>query len=879
MDGAKWWIVSLVSIVCLNGEPIGALADEARPAADAPGLIFCCDAGNDLFCVLRSNNVPANRYDSPLEAIRQAPPGAGVLILADEYPAKPNTIDPAVLALAAEKEVRLYVEFPSALPLLDVGQPRATQWERGVVTSEAFGPRLPRMSLLGIHDCHFVPLEIADAKQGSTLKPHLVVARVAGFDTAVFGLPNDDVWPILVQHPRRDMLIATTKLSQFLTARYGPSDAWPLVWQMVLDWLRPNEGLAPLRWSPTVRPSYGPDLPMPSNFEQDALRRGTEWFFKAGMLSRTEDGRTVEDGSLGVKEGFASRIRSDGTQPVNEVRRFDCNGETAGALALAGAALDEPRYCQAAQNVADFLYEDSILTHGKRADNKHPTYGLCAWSYSAPDTFYPDDNARGLLGIVAAAGALDTDRWDERSLRCTLANLRLSGRFGFAPGSIRTETLEKDGWEQYFFSPRISPHPHYQCYIWACYLWAYHKTGCTLCRDRAKAAIRITMEAYPDSWRWTLGQMQIERARMLLPLAWLVRVEDTPEHRGWLRKMAEELLAHQVACGAIQERIPGEHRAESNAQYGTRETALIQNNGDPAADMLYTCNFAFLGLHEAAAATGDTFYAKAADRLAEFLCRIQVRSDAHPEFDGAWFRGFDYRRWDYWGVNGDIGWGAWCTETGWMQAWIVGTLAMRASDKSLWELAAKSHIEEHFETNFATIFPRRVLEANRQKRQPHAALGKPVSLSEPADPRYPGWGPATLTDGVFGDASLHGCLGFEGRDMEARVDLGKPIQVGTLAAEFRQSPDVGVFLPAEVEFALSDDGKQYRNVATLRPDVSPKEPGPLSHTMTTDALNVRARFVRVRARNLGTIPDWHRARGRKAWLFVGELLVNPGSGN
>jgi hypothetical protein len=36
-----------------------------------------------------------------------------------------------------------------------------------------------------------------------------------------------------------------------------------------------------------------------------------------------------------------------------------------------------------------------------------------------------------------------------------------------------------------------------------------------------------------------------------------------------------------------------------------------------------------------------------------------------------------------------------------------------------------------------------------------------------------------------------------------------------------------------------------------------------------------ARFIRVQARNLGLIPDWHTARREKAWLFVDEILVNP----
>ena len=126
----------------------------------------------------------------------------------------------------------------------------------------------------------------------------------------------------------------------------------------------------------------------------------------------------------------------------------------------------------------------------------------------------------------------------------------------------------------------------------------------------------------------------------------------------------------------------------SNDAYGAAEGNIIQNNGDPATDLLYTLNFAFLGLHEAGAATGDAYYKIPEDRVANFLCRVQVKSEKHPELDGAWFRAFDFRRWDYWASNNDAGWGAWCTESGWMQSWITSVLALRQMKTSLWDLTS-----------------------------------------------------------------------------------------------------------------------------------------------------------------------------------------------
>ena len=189
---------------------------------------------------------------------------------------------------------------------------------------------------------------------------------------------------------------------------------------------------------------------------------------------------------------------------------------------------------------------------------------------------------------------------------------------------------------------------------------------------------------------------------MLLPLAWLIRVDDRPQHRAWLKRIADDMQKCQDSCGAIREELgdlsKGSYRPpRSNAEYGANEASLIAKNGDPAADMLYTCNFTFLGLHEAYAATGEAQYRQMEDKLADFLVRIQITSQAHPELDGGWFRAFDFQKWDYWGSNADAGWGAWSIEVGWTQAWIPTALALRELHLNLWDLTRHSKVAKHWE--------------------------------------------------------------------------------------------------------------------------------------------------------------------------------------
>jgi hypothetical protein len=657
-------------------------------------LNLVCRSDNDLCNVLDRSGVGYRRVTSMHKAVADAEPGDGVLVLADRYPDATTQLDAAFYASAAAKGLRLYVEYPSFVPGLAVGAGREIEWERTVVASDVFAPTVNQMRILMIHGCRFldVPAE----------RPHLVLAHVAGFDTALYGLPEQSA-PVLFEHPGADVLVATTKLSQFVTGRYAPADAWRGVWRWILQWACPDAAQRGVSWFRKARLFIHPAW-------QDEAKRRVETY-PDGTGPGSDVGWLSGDGSCGMIEGASSRIHMDGTQDWRYHVRADCVGETSMAMASAWALSGDAGAGEIAANLNDFIYTHSVCAQGPRANPTSPSYGLISWTTTPPadGVYYGDDNARVMLGTMAASAFLRTNRWDKPLLRCLLANLRTTGPLGFRGRRLEEADLQERGWRPYWEAERTHYAPHYESWLWACYLWAYRHTRFEPFLERATTGIRMMMAAYPDEWRWTNG-IQQERARMLLPLAWLVRVDDTPTHRGWLCRIAEELLGRQDACGAIGEEVgsPGLGAygpPKTNSEYGTSEAPLIQQNGDPLSDLLYTTNFAFVGLHEATAATADLFYTEAADKLADFLCRIQVGSEAHPELDGGWFRAFDFRRWEYWASNADVGWGAWSIESGWTQAWITSAMALRQMRTSLWALTAESRIGEQLEMLVPVMFP------------------------------------------------------------------------------------------------------------------------------------------------------------------------------
>jgi hypothetical protein len=688
--------------------PVLFLLGSAFAAFPRVTFTVSCGAENDLFQILRDSDLHPKRFTTPARAVSAAPEGSAVLLLADEYPVRALAVSDALFREAKERKLRLYVEFPAWLPGITLGTPRQIQWERFIVRDPALGTDLPPGRLLMPHQSWVIPASAPD--------PWVVAGRVAGYDNAVYGIPAS-AQPVLFALEEGRVLVATTKLSGFVSGRFAPAREWTALWTAVLSRLQESP-VAPLKWTPKTRPAFGPRDSVPTDLEKVTLQNAARWHFDSGLLldekrwdkieellkKGTENEDASEsvppgDGRFGILEGYASAIGPDGRQPRRVPVRADCQAESAMVLALDWNLNRNLMSRNTASNLLDFLYFDSDLCGGPRGNPKHPAFGLIGWGSTAKSwtiANYGDDNARVMLATMLAAACVDSERWDAPLLRALLANLRTTGQLGFRGDRIDIADLERHGWRHYHDAATVNQAPMFEAYNWACFLWAYRATGEKEFLEKTKTAIRMTMEAGPDRWRWNDNS---ERARLLLSLAWLVHLEDTPEHRHWLRSVAEDLMKIQHPSGALPERFrgaPGSHYQipPSNEAYGTGETPLLQRNGDPVSDQLYVSGFALLAFHEAAAVLHDPRLQSAEDKLAEYLCRIQIRSGAFPFLNGAWFRAFDFERWETWASSGDAGWGAWCIESGWGPAWTACVLGLRQRGSTLWEVTARSRIAE-----------------------------------------------------------------------------------------------------------------------------------------------------------------------------------------
>ncbi len=141
--------------------------------------------------------------------------------------------------------------------------------------------------------------------------------------------------------------------------------------------------------------------------------------------------------------------------------------------------------------------------------------------------------------------------------------------------------------------------------------------------------------------------------------------------------------------------------------------------------------------------------------------------------------------------------------------------------------------------------------------------------------QYTGGGDDALIDGLTGagDFRLGAWQGYHGDDLEAVIKLNREEIVREVSLGCLQDINSWIFFPTEVEVSLSADGSDFSIPVTVQNDISPREEGGRRKEFTAVFEGVNAQYVRIRARNLGTCPEWHKGAGGKAWLFVDEVTI------
>ncbi len=151
-----------------------------------------------------------------------------------------------------------------------------------------------------------------------------------------------------------------------------------------------------------------------------------------------------------------------------------------------------------------------------------------------------------------------------------------------------------------------------------------------------------------------------------------------------------------------------------------------------------------------------------------------------------------------------------------------------------------------------------------------------IEIKFPYSKNYTAGGDNALIDFIRGGSDFRTgeWQGYLGVDLDAKIDLGEVKEIRYVSIGFTQHIPSWIFLPVKVIFEYSLDGITYTKLGEDSFSVDPQETPFIIHDYSVKPDSpVKAKYIRVFAENIKTLPLWHPGAGYKAWIFADEITI------
>jgi predicted alpha-1,2-mannosidase len=149
-----------------------------------------------------------------------------------------------------------------------------------------------------------------------------------------------------------------------------------------------------------------------------------------------------------------------------------------------------------------------------------------------------------------------------------------------------------------------------------------------------------------------------------------------------------------------------------------------------------------------------------------------------------------------------------------------------------------------------------------------------IKLNCKYNKQYTAGGDAGIIDGLFGYKDWHkgGWQGYQSQDFEAVIDMQEIKEISEISSSYLQDSRSWILLPKEVEYFVSNDGINFKSVAKVGHDLDWKTDEKILKKLSNQLpQKVKARYIKVLARNYGALPEGHLGFGGDAFIFVDEI--------
>ena len=151
--------------------------------------------------------------------------------------------------------------------------------------------------------------------------------------------------------------------------------------------------------------------------------------------------------------------------------------------------------------------------------------------------------------------------------------------------------------------------------------------------------------------------------------------------------------------------------------------------------------------------------------------------------------------------------------------------------------------------------------------------GHAATLNSNPTPKYTYNAHCAFTDGHHGSARYTDTewVGFLKEPMDLTIDMKGAGEYSSVTVEATVDNGEWIFPPAEITVSVSNDNENFEQVGSLAISVEQQDVKDGVQTYTVEFPATDARWLRIVANTVESIPAWHGAAGHQAHLFIGEI--------
>ena len=448
--------------------------------------------------------------------------------------------------------------------------------------------------------------------------------------------------PLLVASHKGRMFTALTALTRYDVRFSRPYSGWRKFYGDFLNRVAKAD-------KARVESAFGKvyrDFMRPSGGNDPAalVRKAIEWHLKSGILLSPDGTKGMYEAVLSDNLGFRRDLRGD------------CHFITASLFTCAGKKFGRKDWTEIGKNLADFA-----LARGMQTKD-----GFIRWFDKdvkgyAGHTVYSSDMGRSSLALVNLYKSTGEKRYLDASRKAGDAFLMWMDGRGLNCGYFHN--VDDGGWK----GKGVNSNPVFYGEMVSFLLQLSDITGERRYSDAALLTVDKIMEKFPNVSPFGYSD-NFTYCRFLVMLACAQRVPGRDYSKA-INYVLDFFEKYVQPCGGIQE-APIRLLDDDEASVG------FGDGTDHIADLLYCNNIVLKALSalvklppERCASVDMAKARKMYSGLRGFIMKTQI-SSPDPRIDGAWMRAYDMDIDEYYGLDKDKGWGAYCIETGWMTGFI-----------------------------------------------------------------------------------------------------------------------------------------------------------------------------------------------------------------